>query len=145
MRAAPIATAAVSFTVFRPYVYDASTKANVKTEKKYQLEINHALATFSGCGTYNHPYTVIDGAFETVATILNGTGISEGTSIRLPTLLDGNSNEVWTAATLKSTKWDENGCKEYKYHNSKFVQFTKTGDTNEYKVALCQPDNRQGA
>lgn len=38
----------------------------------YQLEVNHASSTFSGCGTYNDPYLLTSGTdFNTIYSILN--------------------------------------------------------------------------
>ena len=37
----------------------------------YQLEVNHSSSKFDGCGTYNDPYTITDGAdFQTIYNIL---------------------------------------------------------------------------
>lgn len=117
-------TAPVSFSQFRPYVYDVSTESNVKTQKKYQLEVNHATATMTGCGTYNDPYVVTDRCFELIATILSGIG--DGT-INLPVIAGYN------AATLSNTKWHDGtaGCEPYTWDaaSDKFVNSSNQGYT----------------
>lgn len=97
------------FSGFLPYVYDASTKANVGSEKKYQLSVNHAIPKLSGCGTYNDPYQIYTGEdLENIARLING---ETGFSIRLPNLNEGNTST--DSAILYKKKWNDYGDTEY--------------------------------
>ncbi|MBR5166407.1 MAG: hypothetical protein IKW87_12765 [Ruminococcus sp.] len=111
---------AVDFSYFRPYVFDACTKATLNTNKTHQLKVNHGSSTLTGCGTYNDPYSISDGDFETIANIINGSS-TDGT-IRLPDRESG--------ITLFNTHWDTKGDKQYKWDSadSKFRTFTVSDD-----------------
>lgn len=79
-----------SFTGFRPYVAVWGTDIG-SSSTKHQLDVNHSAATFGGCGTYNHPFTIAatdndkSGGLVTIAKIITGTYTPEpGYTIDLP-------------------------------------------------------------
>lgn len=50
-------SAVYDFSGFKPYV--AVWGSAIKNSStKHQLDVNHSAATFGGCGTYNHPFTI---------------------------------------------------------------------------------------
>ena len=58
------------FTGFLPYVSVWGTGIGNSTTM-HQLDVNNEAATFSGCGTYNDPYTITDGdQIEAISKIL---------------------------------------------------------------------------
>lgn len=77
------------------------------TNKTHELRVNIQSASFSGCGTYNDPYTITKGAdLATIANIINGSKVS--TTIRVPisttstwceTRADGTGHLVYTLKT----------------------------------------------
>lgn len=118
------------FSEFIPYVAIASTKANLSSEKKHQIRVNHASAKLTGCGTYNDPYMITQGDLEKIAKVINGTDLGAAT-FNLPILkhdVGGVSTAYESGTDLVSTKWDTYGDQPYKYTGSVFKTFT--GDEN---------------
>lgn len=118
------------FSGFIPYVAVASTKANLSSEKKHQIRVNHASAKLTGCGTYNDPYMITQGDLEKIAKVINGTDLGAAT-FNLPILkhdVEGVSTAYESSTDLASTKWDTYGDQPYKYTGSVFKTFT--GDEN---------------
>lgn len=83
-------TSAYDFDKFLPYVYVWGTSIGTSTTK-HQLDVNHAAATFTGCGTYNHPYTIAatdadkSGGLITLSRIISGTYTPDSTyTLSLP-------------------------------------------------------------
>lgn len=106
------------FSGFRHYVYVSCDKIE-NPSLQHQLDVNHPTGSFSGCGTYNHPFTFAattsdsSGGLSTIAKIINNNGIANDTSIKLnlPDTLNANQ---WCG----HTKTD---CREYSFDgNSTF-------------------------
>ncbi|MBO5576699.1 MAG: hypothetical protein J5956_10455 [Ruminococcus sp.] len=83
-------TSAYVFDKFLPYVYVWGTSIGTSTTK-HQLDVNHAAAAFTGCGTYNHPYTIAatdadkSGGLITLSRIISGTSTPSNTyTLSLP-------------------------------------------------------------
>ena len=130
--AQPVGTNPTDFSGFLPYVYDVSTADNVDSEKKYQIKVNHADLTMSGCGTYNDPYILTSPAdFTNIVNIMNGSYSSEVT-ITLPNL--NAANTTWNATSLKQKKWDDYGDSVYTF-NSSSGKYVCDG-TNGYDKAV---------
>lgn len=114
------------FSGFIPYVAVASTKANLNTEKKHQIRVNHSSAKLSGCGTYNDPYMITQGDLEKIAKVINGDDLTAAT-FNLPILMH-DVEDILTAyesgADLASVKWDTYGDQPYKYNGTVFKTFT---------------------
>lgn len=79
-----------SFAGFRPYVAVWGTGIG-SSSTKHQLDVNHSAATFGGCGTYNHPFTLAatdsdkSGGLVTIARLITGKNLPEsGYTIDLP-------------------------------------------------------------
>ena len=107
-------TSAYVFDKFLPYVYVWGTSIGTSTTK-HQLDVNHASATFTGCGTYNHPYTLAateddkSGGLLTISKIIDDTRfIDSNFSISLP-------DNITTP-----TRWCEarGACNTYKFNGS---------------------------
>lgn len=82
---------------FLPYVAE---KYNANG-KKYQLQVNHAAVTVTGCGTYNHPYVINKGDdIEDFCYWINNN--AAGATLRIPTeglVYDALNPSVITAIT----------------------------------------------
>ena len=119
-----------NFSGFIPYVADASTKANLSTEKKHQIRVNHSSAKLTGCGTYNDPYMITQGDLEKIAKVINGGDLTAAT-FNLPILkhdVEGVLTAYENGTDLSSAKWDDYGDQPYKYNGTVFKTFT--GDEN---------------
>ena len=115
-----------NFSGFIPYVADASTKANLDTEKKHQIRVNHSSAKLTGCGTYNDPYMLAQGDLEKIAKVINGTDPGAAT-FNLPILkhdVEGVLTAYENGDDLASAKWDTYGDQPYKYNGTVFKTFT---------------------
>lgn len=106
-------TSAYVFNKFLPYVYVWGTSIGTSTTK-HQLDVNHAAATFSGCGTYNHPYTIAatdadkSGGLLTISKIIDDTNFTDSTfSISLPD--DISTPSRWCQARGACTTYTFNG------------------------------------
>ena len=106
-------TSAYVFNKFLPYVYVWGTSIGTSTTK-HQLDVNHAAATFSGCGTYNHPYTIAatdadkSGGLLTISKIIDDTNFTDSTfSISLPD--DISTPSRWCNARGACTTYTFNG------------------------------------
>lgn len=107
----------VNFSGFLPYVYDVSTKANVSSEKKYQIKVNHAETKMTGCGTYNDPYIITNGDdLNNIAKILNGDCSNQ--KIALPNVYDPSSSTNVSFDLLKAKKWDDFGHLDYTFDST---------------------------
>ena len=86
---------------FLPYVavgYNAS-------EKTYQLKVNHEAASLTGCGTYNHPYSISDGnQLVMIQQILAGNPPS-GAKLNYI----GNRTDHWCDGTTQCVSYTWNG------------------------------------
>lgn len=83
---------------FLPYVYTPYNEAN----KTHQIMVNQSSDGFSGCGTYNDPYTLEKGGnFDTLSTILQGNH-TDGTSIDIP--INSSNNPDITLTWHDATK-----------------------------------------
>lgn len=83
---------------FLPYVYTPYNEAN----KTHQIMVNQSSDGFSGCGTYNDPYTLEKGGnFDTLSTILQGLH-TDGTSIDIP--INSSNNPDITLTWHDATK-----------------------------------------
>ena len=135
----PITPAPISFSGFLPYVYDVSTEANVKTERKFQLKVNHADSVMTGCGTYNDPYIITSGDdLNNIALILNGTFANQ--KIALPNVYDPSSSTNTSFDLLKVKKWDDYGHLDYTYDsgNTNFKNSNgKTYTTEQVQTYLA--------
>lgn len=106
-------TSAYGFDKFLPYVYVWGTSIGTSTTK-HQLDVNHAAATFTGCGTYNHPYTIAatnadkSGGLLTISKIIDDTKFTDATfSISLPD--DISTPSRWCVARGACTTYTFNG------------------------------------
>ena len=125
----------VNFSGFLPYVYDASTKANVSTQKKYQIKVNHADTEMTGCGTYNDPYIITSGDdLNNIAKILNGDCSNQ--KIALPNVYDPASSTNSNFDLLKNKKWDDFGHTDFSYDSTN-TNF-KNGNNKTYSVVQVQ-------
>ncbi len=96
------------FDNFVPYVYEEYDEA----EYYHQLRVNHSSESFSGDGTYNHPYIITQGSdLVTISNILQGIygGLSNG--IDLPVVSgyytpgDADANGVIPISDILNTTW----------------------------------------
>lgn len=98
---------------FLPYVavgYNAS-------EKTYQLKVNHEAASLTGCGTYNHPYSISNGnQLVMIQQILAGNPPS-GAKLNYI----GNRTDHWCDGTTQ--------CVSYTWDGSNFLM-----DSNNSKI-----------
>lgn len=91
-----------------------------RTEKHYQLEVNHTSSQFGGCGTYNDPYTITNGEdFQTIYNIL-ASETPGSAEIYLPMK---NALEADFSATWHSNE-ENKKCKKFVYAASKDVNGT---------------------
>ena len=107
-------TSTVNFTAYLPYVAIWGSDIGTSTTK-HQLNVNHAAATFSGCGTYNDPYSITSGdQLVSIAKILSGT--------------DSNG-DFWICYPDDTDQWCDNKTQHtaYRYYDSDFT--TKEGST----------------
>lgn len=120
------ATEVFDFSSFLPYVatgYDAS-------KQYHELAVNHVSKEMGeGCGTYNDPFIIDDGAtLSMVAEILSSGNVSKGFSMYI-------DNDYLNAATKDKNfeKWDSDkagGTNHTRigFDGSKFVAMKKSGD-----------------
>lgn len=113
--------APVDFSNFLPYVATASTAANVKTEKNYQIRVNHSISVeLEGCGTYNDPYQIRNGnQLKVMADIMAGGSPGGDTIIILPNVTEGN--DTLSENTLVKTTWDQYGHSQFRYDSENKV------------------------
>ncbi len=135
----------VDFTGYIPYVAVWGSDIGTSTTK-HQLNVNHAAATFGGCGTYNDPYKITDGSqLESIAKILSG---------------DDDNGTFWLYYPDDTDQWCDNKDqhKAYRYYSAQFttkegtsvtptegtyyqvIPFTESGITNYY-VTNASKDN----
>lgn len=120
------ATEVFDFSSFLPYVatgYDAS-------KQYHELAVNHVSKEMGeGCGTYNDPFIIDDGAtLSMVADILSSGNVSKGFSMYI-------DNDYLNAATKDKNfeKWDSDkaggkGHTRIGFDGSNFVAMKKLGD-----------------
>lgn len=107
-------TKVYDFSGFLPYVA-VWGKANIgNSSTKHQLDVNHSAATFGGCGTYNHPFTIAatdsdkSGGLVTIARILSAPStLVSGYEIYLPDNI--YSPERWCDEQEECEKYTYNG------------------------------------
>lgn len=114
------------FSSFLPYVataYDPATN-------NHEIAVNHVSKKMGdGCGTYNDPFIIDDGAtLSMVAEILSSGNVSKGFSMYI-------DNDYLNAATKDKNfeKWDSDkaggkGHTRIEYNGSEFVAVKKSGD-----------------
>ena len=104
---------------FQPYV-----KTVKKSEKKYQLQVNHGAASLTGCGTYNDPYIIASADdLESISRMIRGTFNGDDT-VCIP--YDGLYATWCKTKATATTSSDHVG---YKYSAS-LGAFQKIGDTS---------------
>lgn len=128
-------TSAYVFNKFLPYVYVWGTSIGTSTTK-HQLDVNHAAATFSGCGTYNHPYTIAatdadkSGGLLTISKIIDDTNFTDSTfSISLPD--DISTPSRWCNARGACTTYTFNGSNTFRHPTDSSKNKTLT-DVRKY-------------
>lgn len=103
---------------FLPYVNHAYDAANGYHEIKVNVK-NESLTT--GCGQYNDPYIITNGAMlATAAKIISGSPI-DGVNIALPTNVGSNTLDMWCD--------NKNTHATYTYSGGSFVNDSDAGDT----------------
>ena len=114
------------FSNFLPYVATAYSSAT----NNHEIAVNHVSKEMGdGCGTYNDPFIIDDGAtLSMVAEILSSGNVSKGFSMYI-------DNDYLNAATKDKNfeKWDSDkaggkGHTRIEYNGSKFVAVKKSGD-----------------
>ena len=102
---------------FLPYVNHAYDAANGYHEIKVNVK-NESLTT--GCGQYNDPYIITNGAMlATAAKIISGSPI-DGVNIALPTNVGSNTLDMWCD--------NKNTHATYTYSGGSFVNDSDAGD-----------------
>ena len=114
------------FSNFLPYVATAYSSAT----NNHEIAVNHVSKEMGdGCGTYNDPFIIDDGAtLSMVAEILSSGNVSKGFSMYI-------DNDYLNAATKEKNfeKWDSDkaggkGHTRIEYNGSEFVAVKKSGD-----------------
>ena len=117
------------FSGFRPYVYVSCDKIE-NPSLQHQLDVNHATGSFSGCGTYNDPFTFTattsdsTGGLSTIAKILNNNGVSGVTTIKLNLPDDISTPDRW----CNNSKSD---CKEYQFNGTDTFECLSNSSLNK--------------
>ncbi len=115
------------FSNFLPYV---ATEYGGSVTNAHEIAVNHVSKEMGdGCGTYNDPFIIDDGAtLSMVAEILSSGNVSKGFSMYI-------DNDYLNAATKDKNfeKWDSDkaggkGHTRIEYNGSKFVAMKKSGD-----------------
>lgn len=115
------------FSSFLPYV---ATEYGGSVTNAHEIAVNHVSKEMGdGCGTYNDPFIIDDGAtLSMVAEILSSGNVSKGFSMYI-------DNDYLNAATKDKNfeKWDSDkaggkGHTRIEYNGSKFVAVKKSGD-----------------
>lgn len=115
------------FSSFLPYV---ATEYGGSVTNAHEIAVNHVSKEMGdGCGTYNDPFIIYDGAtLSMVAEILSSGNVSKGFSMYI-------DNDYLNAATKDKNfeKWDSDkaggkGHTRIEYNGSKFVAMKKSGD-----------------
>lgn len=123
----PKATEVFSFSNFLPYV---ATEYGGSVTNAHEIAVNHVSKEMGdGCGTYNDPFIIDDGAtLSMVAEILSSGNVSKGFSMYI-------DNDYLNAATKEKNfeKWDSDkaggkGHTRIEYNGSEFVAVKKSGD-----------------
>lgn len=121
------ATEVFSFSNFLPYV---ATEYGGSVTNAHEIAVNHVSKEMGdGCGTYNDPFIIDDGAtLSMVAEILSSGNVSKGFSMYI-------DNDYLNAATKDKNfeKWDSDkaggkGHTRIEYNGSEFVAVKKSGD-----------------
>lgn len=114
------------FSNFLPYVATAYSSSTYN----HEIAVNHVSKEMGdGCGTYNDPFIIDDGAtLSMVAEILSSGNVSKGFSMYI-------DNDYLNAATKEKNfeKWDSDkaggkGHTRIEYNGSEFVAVKKSGD-----------------
>lgn len=120
------ATAVGDFSEFLPYV---GTPYNADNNY-HEIAVNHiSIEIKEGCGTYNDPYIIDDGAtLSTVAKVINSGTFGKGFSLYI-------DNDYLTGFDVNFEKWDNSksagtGHTRFEYDGSKFVRMKK--ENNEW-------------
>lgn len=98
-----------NFSAFLPYV------KHLYGNGYHQISVNHSSASFGGCGTYNHPYSINSANdLNVIADIISG--VTNG--------LD--SNYRLRIDTVEQNRWcnSKNECVEYYWNNGEFTPST---------------------
>lgn len=115
------------FSSFLPYV---ATEYGGSVTNAHEIAVNHVSKEMGdGCGTYNDPFIIYDGAtLSMVAEILSSGNVSKGFSMYI-------DNDYLNAATKDKNfeKWDSDkaggkGHTRIEYNGSNFVAVKKSGD-----------------
>lgn len=115
------------FSSFLPYV---ATEYGGSVTNAHEIAVNHVSKEMGdGCGTYNDPFIIYDGAtLSLVAEILSSGNVSKGFSMYI-------DNDHLNAATKDKNfeKWDSDkaggkGHTRIEYNGSNFVAVKKSGD-----------------
>lgn len=115
------------FSSFLPYV---ATEYGGSVTNAHEIAVNHVSKEMGdGCGTYNDPFIIDDGAtLSMVAEILSSGNVSKGFSMYI-------DNDYLNAATKDKNfeKWDSDkaggkGHTRIEYNGSEFVAVKKSGD-----------------
>lgn len=105
-----------NFQFFLPYVAVWGAGIGSSTTK-HQLNVNHAAATFSGCGTYNDPFTIAatdtdsdkSGGLVTISQIIAGNVSSLGNSYKISLPDDITPPNTWCDDKKKCTVYTFDG------------------------------------
>lgn len=107
--------AVYDFSGFIPYV--AVWGSSIKNSStKHQLNVNHSAASFGGCGTYNHPFTIAatagdkSGGLVTIAKIIANDTASLGNTYTISLPDDISSPHTWCE--------DKEECAVYTFNGS---------------------------
>lgn len=121
-------SAVYNFTGFKPYV--AVWGASIKNSStKHQLNVNHSAATFGGCGTYNHPFTLASsardtsGGLETISLIIENEISSLGNTYTISLPDDITTPDTWCE--------DKEACAVYTFNGTD--TFLHPSDSNKNK------------
>ena len=112
------------FSSFLPYVAAAYGSATYN----HEIAVNHVSKEMGdGCGTYNDPFIIDDGAtLSMVAEILSSGNVSKGFSMYI-------DNDYLSSKNINFEKWDSDKAKgtghtRIEYNGSNFVAMKKSGD-----------------
>lgn len=130
-------SAVYDFSGFKPYV--AVWGSAIKNSStKHQLDVNHSAATFGGCGTYNHPFTIASSdsdksgglvtIYKLIANISNNLP-QPGYTISLPD--DITTPDTWCEDKEECSVYTFNGTDTFT-HPSDYTKNKSLTDVRKY-------------
>lgn len=129
------------FSGFIPYVAVWGTQIGTSSTK-HQLDVNHSAATFGGCGTYNHPFTIAatdgdkSGGLVTIAKLISGTNLPQsGYTISLPD--DITSPDTWCENKEECFEYKFNGTDTFTSYEADSVTVHKTHSLTNVRKYLA--------